>query len=116
VTSAPTDRQVPDQVLDMIDFLETCGTNTSPEFKGIKTPLEHSSCQFSQEQIPALNSKGLRRQALGVQGLDAGTNTSPEFKGIKTAINALNLHPLHEQIPALNSKGLRPQQSRAPSA
>ena len=58
-------------------------TNTSPEFKGIKTSL------------------------FDLVGWLAKTNTSPEFKGIKTSFSHVPYEPV-KQIPALNSKGLIP--------
>ena len=80
-------------------------SNTSPEFKGIKT-----LCWLPAGRRPDSNTspefKGIKTRIESPGHPAYYSNTSPEFKGIKT-LNIWEARCRAIQIPALNSKGLR---------
>ena len=57
---------------------------TSPDFKGIKTPFGAIRGRHYRSFKPALISKGLRRLSLVLHVFRRRFQTSPDFKGIKT--------------------------------
>ena len=83
-------------------------SNTSPEFKGIKT----ANFAISQQRWDSNTSpefKGIKTSCFyHVICPKINSNTSPEFKGIKTFDGCDSVGQGWIQIPALNSKGLRP--------